>query len=67
MRTWHQLAVSIDCKLIRPKKLTADKWEEDHAHDLQAGHSTNTAQQHYGLDASMLHQLNQDSMTAMLE
>lgn len=38
----------------------------DQAHNLQAGHSTATAQQHYGLDASMLHQLTQESMDAML-
>ena len=66
MRTWHQLAVSIDRKLIRPKKVMAEELE-DHTHDLQAGHSTSTAEQHYGLDASMLMQLNQESMTAMLE
>ncbi|CDR98497.1 hypothetical protein [Sporisorium scitamineum] len=66
MRTWRQLAVSIDRKLIRPKKVTAEELE-DHTHDLQAGHSTRTAQQHYGLDASMLHQLHEETMTAMLE
>lgn len=37
---------------------------EDHTHDL---HPTNTAQQHYGLDASMLNQLTQESMAAMLD
>ncbi|SPO29581.1 uncharacterized protein UTRI_05403 [Ustilago trichophora] len=66
MRTWRQLAVSIDRTLIRPRKADAED-TEDHVHDLQAGHSTNTAEQHYGLDASMLYQLNQQSMSAMLE
>ncbi|CDR98518.1 hypothetical protein [Sporisorium scitamineum] len=64
--TWHQLAISIDRKLICPKKITQEELE-DHAHDLQAGHSTSTAEQHYGLDAIMLHQLTQESMEAMLE
>ncbi|SPO22253.1 uncharacterized protein UTRI_00931 [Ustilago trichophora] len=66
MRTWRQLAVSIDRKLIRPRSMTAEE-VLDSAHDLQAGHSTQTAEQHYGLDASMLHQLTQESMDVMLE
>ncbi|TKY87888.1 hypothetical protein EX895_002984 [Sporisorium graminicola] len=66
LRTWRQLAVSIDRKLIRPMKAWSTD-AEDHTHDLQAGHSTNTAQQHYGLDASMLNQLTQESMAAMLD
>lgn len=64
--TWRQLAISIDRKLIHPKKITQEELE-DHAHDLQAGHSTSMAEQHYGLDAIMLHQLMQESMEAMLE
>jgi superfamily II DNA/RNA helicase len=64
MRTWRQLAVSIDRKLVRPRPNAAE--EVDCSHDLQAGHSTSTAEQHYGLDASMLRQLTQESMDAMM-
>ncbi|KAJ1031372.1 hypothetical protein NDA16_000813 [Ustilago loliicola] len=64
MHTWRQLAVSIDCTLICPH--LAQKDAEDSAHNLQAGHSSSTADQHYGLDASMLHQLMQESMDSML-
>ncbi|KAJ1025241.1 hypothetical protein NDA16_002745 [Ustilago loliicola] len=64
MRNWHQLSVSIDWKLICPG-LPSEEYN-DQAHDLQAGHSTATAQQHYGLDARMLHQLTQERMDAML-
>ncbi|KAJ1022606.1 hypothetical protein NDA16_003595 [Ustilago loliicola] len=64
MHNWHQLSVSIDRKLICPG-LPSEEYN-DQAHDLQAGHSTATAQQHYGLDARMLHQLTQERMDAML-
>ncbi|KAJ1019904.1 hypothetical protein NDA16_004185 [Ustilago loliicola] len=64
MHTWRQLAVSIDCTLICPHLAQEDA--EDSAHNLQAGHSSSTADQHYGLDASMLHQLMQESMDSML-
>jgi len=67
LRTWRQLAVSIDRKLIRPKKPSAHLEEvADSAHDLQAGHTTAIAEQHYGLDVSMLRRLTPESMDAML-
>ncbi len=68
MRMWRQVAVAIDRKLIRPGSASSAKRdaEEDNEHDLQAGHSTSTAEQHYGLDASMLYQLTQESMDRML-
>lgn len=68
MRMWRQVATSIDRKLIRPKHMALGEEEEeaDNAHDLQAGHSTVTAQQHYGVDLAMLHQLTQESIDAML-
>jgi len=64
MRSWRQLSISIDRTLIRPG-LPPEEYS-DHAHDLQAGHSSHTAEQHYGLDADMLRQLTQESMDAML-
>ncbi|SPO26294.1 uncharacterized protein UTRI_02570 [Ustilago trichophora] len=64
IRLWRQLSVSIDRELIRPE-LPAEEYE-DHAHDLQAGHTSSTAERHYGLDASLLHQLTQPSIDAML-
>ncbi|EST06013.2 Helicase, C-terminal, partial [Kalmanozyma brasiliensis GHG001] len=68
MRMWRQVAVAIDRKLIRPGSASASSKdaEEDNEHDLQAGHLTSTAEQHYGLDASMLYQLTQESMDRML-
>lgn len=64
IRNWRQLSVSIDKVLIRPG-LPSEEYA-DHSHDLQAGHSTSTAQQHYGLDSSMLLELTQESLDCML-
>ncbi|KAJ1573611.1 hypothetical protein NDA11_007808 [Ustilago hordei] len=61
---WQQLSVSIDKVLIWPG-LPSEEYA-DHSHDLQAGHSTSTAQQHYGLDSSMLLELTQESLDCML-
>ena len=64
MHNWHQLSVSIDMKLIHPGQ-PAEEYA-DHAHDMQAGHTTSMALQHYGLDSSMLLQLTQESMDHLL-
>ncbi|KAJ1598449.1 hypothetical protein NDA14_000903 [Ustilago hordei] len=64
IHNWWQLSVSIDKVLIWPG-LPSEEYA-DHSHDLQAGHSTSTAQQHYGLDSSMLLELTQESLDCML-
>jgi hypothetical protein len=62
--------MNIDQKLIGSAATSEagtglEEGEGNGAHDLQVGHRTATAEQHYGVDVNMLHQLTQESMSAM--